>query len=175
MIEEVHFFDFDGCIMDSPLPETGKIIYEQITGTKYPHLGWWGRSESLDLNIFDIKTKADVEDIYRMVVQDPHKHVVLLTNRQLKLGHLVKTILDKHQLPFEHYSYKSNNDEKGDRILKIMREFYPGVKNIIFYDDDQKHLDNAEMVLNGLDEYYLKTVKISSHLDYLNQNEETIK
>ena len=63
-------------------------------------------------------------------------------------------------MPFEHYSYKHNNDENGDRILQIMKQFYPGVKNIIFYDDDQRHLDNAEMVLEGTD-YNLKTVKIS--------------
>lgn len=172
--ETVHFFDFDGTIMDSPLPETGKDIYAQVTGKKYPHIGWWGRPESLDLNVFDIQPKADIESIYRKVIQSSHDHAVLLTNRQLKLGDLVKKVLDKHQMPFEHYSYKHNNDEKGDRILQIMKQFYPGVKNIIFYDDDQRHLDNAEMVLEGTD-YNLKTVKISSDLDYQTQNDEKIK
>jgi hypothetical protein len=173
-LEVVTFFDFDGCLFSTPLPETGKDIYAQVTGKKYPHVGWWGRPESLDLNIFDIQPKADIESIYRKVIRSPHDHAVLLTNRQLKLGDLVKKVLDKNQMPFEHYSYKHNNDEKGDRILQIMKQFYPGVKNIVFYDDDQRHLDNAEMVLGGTD-YNLKTVKISSDLDYQTQNDEKIK
>jgi len=169
--QTVHFFDFDGTLMNSPLPEEGKLIYKQVTGKEYPHLGWWGRPESLDMDVFDIGTKLHVETIYRKVMSSPNDHAVLLTNRQLKLGGLVKKILDSHNMTFEHYSYKSDNDEKGDRILKIMKQYYPNVKNIVFYDDDQKHLDNAEMVLAGT-EYKLRTAKISSDLDYLTQNDE---
>ena len=170
--ETVHFFDFDGTIMHSPLPEDGTVVYKQKTGRDYPHKGWWGRPESLDMDIHDINPINTVETIYRKVISSPHDHAVLLTNRQEKLGVLVKKVLDKHNMPFEHYSYKNNNDEKGDRIFRIMTQFYPGIKNIVFYDDDQRHIDNANMVLGGTD-YNLKTVKISSDKDYLNQNEKT--
>ena len=87
------------------------------------------------------------------------------------MGDEVKKVLDSHNMTFEHYSYKHNDHEKGDRMLEIMKKYYSGVKNIVFYDDDQKHLDNAEMVLAGKD-YNLKTVKISSDLDYLDQSDK---
>ena len=37
----------DGVLIDSPVPETGKLLYEEIKGEVYPHIGWWGRAESL--------------------------------------------------------------------------------------------------------------------------------
>jgi hypothetical protein len=186
--------------MNSPLPETGKDIYQQVKGKPYPHIGWWSKPESLDMDIFDIRPKSGMEEVYRNVMKNPEAHAVLLTNRQYKLGDEVKKVLDSHNMTFEHYSYKHNDHEKGDRMLEIMKKYYPGVKNIVFYDDDdshfnliknkpemfkdyniklyhvngdyiQKHLDNAEMVLAGKD-YNLKTVKISSDLDYLDQSDK---
>jgi len=168
--ETIYFFDFDGTLMYSPLPDEGKKIYKQKTGNEYPHKGWWSKPESLDLDIFDIQTKTNMEMEFRDVINNPKAHAVLLTNRLGRLGDAVKKVLDKHNMKFEHYSYKDTNKEKGERILDIMTKFYPNVKNIIFYDDDQKHIDNAKSVLAGTD-YNLRTVKISSDLDYLNQNE----
>jgi hypothetical protein len=176
VIEEVvTFFDFDGTLCTTPLPEDGKVIYEQVTGKKYPHVGWWGRAESLDMDIFDIQPKAHVETIYRKVKSSPNEYSVLMTNRQIKLSGEVKKVLDSHDMTFEHYSYKSNNDEKGVRILKIMWQHYPEIKNIVFYDDDDKHLDNAIMVFSDYPEFKLKTVKINSDNHYLNQTDEKIK
>ena len=47
-------FDFDGTLVDTPIPETGRGEYEQKTGKAWPHHGWWGREDSLDHTIFDI-------------------------------------------------------------------------------------------------------------------------
>jgi hypothetical protein len=57
------FWDFDGSLIDSPLPDYGKEQYERIKGIKYPHIGWWGRVESLDLNIFDIQANPRLKSI----------------------------------------------------------------------------------------------------------------
>jgi hypothetical protein len=169
--ETVFFFDFDGTLMNSPLPDTGKEYWAKATGTKYPHKGWWSKKESLDLNVFNIQPKGQVESIYRKVMTNPQDHAVLLTNRQYFLADHIEKVLDKHNMKFEIYSYKKDADEKGDRILKMMTEHYPSVKNIIFLDDDITHLDNAEMVLAGKG-YNLKTIKINSDLDYNTQENE---
>lgn len=169
--ETVYFFDFDGTLMNSPLPDTGKDYWSKIKGTKYPHKGWWSKKESLDMNVFDIQPKAQVETIYREVMTNSQDHAVLLTNRQYFLADQIEAVLEKHNIKFEIYSYKQDSDEKGDRILRIMKTHYPGVKNIVFLDDDQKHLDNAETVLAGKG-YNLKTIKISSDLDYKTQDNE---
>lgn len=145
--KKVVFFDFDGTLMDSPLPETGKDIYKEKTGNIYPHKGWWGRSESLDLKVFDIKTNPEIESIFRKYASDPNVKVVLLTNRQLKLAEPIMNVLSKHNMVFDVYSYKNDNREKGERILDIMQNKFPDIKSVEFYDDDVKHLDNTRDVL----------------------------
>lgn len=167
--KEVHFFDMDGTLLFSPLPDPGKDIYAQKKGKPFPHIGWWSKPESLDQEIFDIPTKPEIDAIYREVHKDENKHAILLTNRIFRLENEAKKVLHSHGMYFEHYSFKNNNHEKGQRILAIMTKYYPDVKNIVFYDDDQKHLDNAIEVLGHLD-FNLKLVKVSSDLDYLNQN-----
>lgn len=40
MIKKLSFYDFDGCLVNSPEPEEGKRIYKEKTGDDYPHKGW---------------------------------------------------------------------------------------------------------------------------------------
>ena len=47
VIEELHVYDFDGTLVDTPVPERGMAEFEEATGTPWPHRGWWGRAESL--------------------------------------------------------------------------------------------------------------------------------
>jgi tRNA nucleotidyltransferase/poly(A) polymerase len=141
--KKVVFYDFDGTLMDSPLPETGKQIYRQKTGKVYPHQGWWGRAESLDLDIFDIQTNSDVESAFRKDSSDPNTYVVLLTNRLSKLEQPIKKVLDKHNMYFDEYSFKNDGREKGERVLDILKRSYPDVNKIEFYDDDDRHIQNV--------------------------------
>lgn len=141
--KKVVFYDFDGTLMDSPLPEDGKVIYQEKTGNPYPHKGWWGRSESLDTRIFDIKTNPEVEAAYRKDKSDPNTYVVLLTNRLSKLDRSVKAVLDSHGMTFDAYSFKNDGREKGERVLDIMKTSYPGITNLEFYDDDPRHIENV--------------------------------
>jgi hypothetical protein len=141
--KKVVFYDFDGTLMDNPLPEVGKVIYQEKTGKPYPHIGWWGRPESLDLNVFDIQTNPEVEAAYRKDSSDPNTHVVLLTNRLSKLSEPVKKVLAKHNMTFDIYSFKKDDREKGERVLDIMRSTYPDIKTLEFYDDDPTHIQNV--------------------------------
>ena len=47
-------FDFDDTLCHTPLPEDGKQIWFEKTGTEWPYNGWWSKPESLDLEVFDI-------------------------------------------------------------------------------------------------------------------------
>lgn len=141
--KKVVFYDFDGTLMDSPLPEDGKVIYQEKTGKPYPHMGWWGRSESLDLNVFDIKTNPEVEAAYRKDKADPNAYVILLTNRLAKLDRSVIAVLNKHGMSFDAYSFKNDGREKGERVLDIMKTSYPNITKLEFYDDDPRHIENV--------------------------------
>jgi tRNA nucleotidyltransferase/poly(A) polymerase len=143
LLKKVAFYDFDGTLMDSPMPNPGKEIYHKKTGNVYPHQGWWGREESLDLNVFDIETNAEIESRFREDVSDPNTHVILLTNRLSKLSESIKKVLNKHNMVFNHYSFKSDNREKGERIYDILKSNYPETVLVEFYDDDIKHIENV--------------------------------
>ena len=149
--KKVVFYDFDSTLMDSPMPETGKDIYKEKTGNVYPHKGWWGRPESLDLKVFDIQPNKEIESVFRSDVSDPNTKVVLLTNRLLKLAEPIMAVLNKHNMVFDVYSYKSDEREKGDRILSIMKTKFPDIRKVEFYDDDVKHLDNTRDTLIDTD------------------------
>ena len=47
-------FDFDDTLFHTPLPEEGKKIWKEKTGQEWPHIGWWGKPESIDNEIFEI-------------------------------------------------------------------------------------------------------------------------
>ncbi len=141
--KRVVFYDFDGTLMDSPLPEFGKPLYKEKTGNVYPHQGWWGRAESLDLDIFDIQPNSDVEGKFRFDASDPDTYVVLLTNRLSRLAEPIKKVLNKHNMVFDYYSFKNDGREKGERVLDIMQTSYPDIKTLEFYDDDVKHIQNV--------------------------------
>jgi len=143
MEKEVIFFDFDGTLMNSPLKEPGIIQWSKVKGTPYPHKGWWGREESLDLNVFDIQPHKELFNIYNNVKNDTNVKTVLLTNRMEKLREPIMAILRKHNITFDLYSFKRNEQTKGDRIMDIMQNTYPDIKKFTFYDDDASHFDSV--------------------------------
>lgn len=139
MIKKLSFYDFDGCLVNSPEPEEGKRIYKEKTGNDYPHKGWWGRKESLDVDIFDIKYNQNVYQRYLKDSKNPSTMTILLTNRIDKLSHEVIGLLDELNIKFDDYSFRSGNKEKVDRI-KFYLTIHPNVKIIDIYDDREKEL-----------------------------------
>ena len=117
MIEKISFFDFDGCLVRSPEPEWGRDEWESVKGISYPHKGWWGRSESLDLDVFEIKPINDVVSLMRRDINNPNTLVVVLTSRLIKLKNEVKSVLDTLNLYPDLYDLKKDNKSKGDRVL----------------------------------------------------------
>ncbi len=140
---KVIFIDFDGCLMNTPEVDAG---IDQWVETKklpypYPQRGWWSKPESLDMEVFDIQP---FEAIYNIVKNaEAHVTLVMLTNRMKKLEDLVRKILDKHDVKFDHYSFKQyHNETKGERIEKFLT-YHPEYNEVEFYDDMQKYIDSA--------------------------------
>lgn len=138
-IKKLMIFDMDGTILDSPTPDQGKLLYENITGVKYPHQGWWGRKESL-LPEFDIKQLDVIKSHYVRATIQNNVGKVLLTNRMKKLQDYIMPILEKNQLRFHTYSFKYNNKSKLDRALDIISESYVGIEEVEFFDDMAEHV-----------------------------------
>lgn len=136
-ITKLTFFDFDGTMMDSPLPENGKEKFKDITGHVYPHQGWWGKRESLEP--FDVKPHASTVEFYNKSKTNPNNKTILLTNRIPKLSDVVKDKLAKYNLSFDDYSFKSGADSKPQRIEKYLQNF-PEVTEIEVHDDQEDQL-----------------------------------
>lgn len=136
---EISFYDFDGCLMNSPLPDEGKMIWQEKTGQPYPYEGWWGRAESLNSNVFDIKPFPNVLNHLKKDQAKAYVYTVLLTSRMTKLKPQIEQILSENNIMFDELSLKSGGENKTDRILKFLEKF-PTVHTINIYDDRDKEL-----------------------------------
>ena len=109
-ITKIAIFDFDGTLVDSPNPDTGKKEWEEKTGKDYPHRGWWSKRESLDTNVFDINTIKDTVMEYLAEYEDPNTLVIMLTGRLPNQADQVEEILNSKGIVFDEYHYKDNGN-----------------------------------------------------------------
>lgn len=140
MINRLAFYDFDGTLANTPIPDTGKLVWKQKTGQVYPHQGWWGRPESLSLNVFDIKVFPSIAEKLKKDMARQDTYVAILTSRVPKLEPYLKAILDKNNINVNEISTKKGGKSKDIRIKEFLQRF-PDVKEIDVYDDRKKEFD----------------------------------
>lgn len=140
MITRLSFWDFDGTLMDSPVPEEGRAKWKEVTGSDFPHpTGWWSKPESLDDEVFDIKPFPAVLSQLNDDNARTDTKTILLTNRDIKLAPQVKHLLNKYNIHFDGFSMKDGSGEKDERMDKYI-ENYPDVKEISFFEDMEDQL-----------------------------------
>jgi hypothetical protein len=139
-IKTLRFYDFDGTLFFNMLPDDGKPKWEDIYGIKYPHIGWWSKPESLDLNL-GVYPNSHVINHYRELLNSSCRHEtkhMLLTARLPKLSEHIKNILDTENLIFDDYHYIDNKISRVKKILSL--DEYKNVNSIFLYDDREKEL-----------------------------------
>lgn len=135
-------FDFDNTLISTPLPDSGKIIWREKTGKDWPHKGWWGRAESLDIEIFEHPIRPEVISDYHAEFADLNTMVIMLTGRRPSLAKEVKSILDYHKLTFDAYLYNYGGEtsvNKRQQMEKILSEI-PSIISIELWDDRKLHV-----------------------------------
>jgi len=175
-IERLCAFDFDGTLVQSPLPDDGKKKWEEFYNKPYPYIGWWSRIESLDLNVFDIKTYPSVYNQLKRELSIPNTYVIILTSRMEKLRPQIEKILELNGVYVHKIDMKKNNQSKGDRIIDYIKEF-PNLKEINVYDDRLSDIESYEKIINiipddiELNIYLVSDGKIIlyNHKDKLNE------
>lgn len=145
MIKRLIVFDFDGTLMDTPLPEEGKRMWSDFYKTEYPYIGWWSKKESLDLNVFNIKPFESTYDEYLKERQKLDTTIILMSNRVEKLRHEIKSVLNKNNVFVDKIDLNYNNDNKGQKLLGYIDK-YPDVIEVVVYDDRESDLDSFENV-----------------------------
>lgn len=133
------FYDFDGTLFDTPLPDEGKKIWYEKTGEIFKYQGWWGRPESLDSTIFDIQPFPSVLNQLKIDQTKSDTYTVLLTSRMVKLQPQIETLLKQNGITFDDLSLKAGGEDKDVRIAKYLKKF-PQVHTINIYDDREKEI-----------------------------------
>lgn len=142
MKTKLAIFDFDGTLINTALPETGKVEYEKKTGKPWPHKGWWGQADSLDTSVFDMPVIDSVIADYENEKRNPNTLMVLLTGRRSKLAPNVKKVLDENGLSFDEYHYNTggNTDVFKLKTLDDLVQKHQNVEIEMWEDDYEKLL-----------------------------------
>ena len=148
----LNIFDFDGTLVDTQVPETGKAIWKEKTGNDWPHKGWWGRVESLDNEIFDQTPIKSTVTEYKRLVADESGHTVMLTGRRKKLAKEVEIILADNNLVFDEYRYNYGGDTLSNKIEQIgnMLINMKDIKEINMFEDRVEHIGVFKQYFEGL-------------------------
>lgn len=133
----LNVFDFDGTLMDSPMPDPGKSKYKELTGKDWPHRGWWGQIDSLEP--FEVEPIKNTLNLYNEYTSIPNSVNVLMTNRMAKFEPIVKDKI-KGIYTFDHYDFKNDNREKPDRIKEILKN-NPTIDTINIFDDMDEQIE----------------------------------
>jgi hypothetical protein len=144
-------FDFDGTLINSPEKESGKIEWSEKTGQPYPYQGWWGRPESLDLNVFDIKPFPSVLHQLKKEIVLPNTYVIILTSRMEKLRPQVEAVLNKNNIKVDRVDMKRAEGDKGKKVLRYVQQM-PDLKVINVYEDRDTDIASYEAIRNQIPE-----------------------
>lgn len=146
-IKKISIFDFDGTLVDSPKPEDGIPIWEEVNGYEYPFKTWWDRVESLDQEVFDIDTIESTIYDYNEEYGNEDTLVIMLTGRLSKLKNTVKKILYSKGLVFDEYHFKDIDNTLLSKVNKIeeLLHRYPNVEEIEMWEDRKHHAKAFEI------------------------------
>jgi len=133
-MKRLGIYDFDGTLIDSPEPETGKPIWKEKTGEEYPYDGWWGRKESLDTDVFDIKPFPSILAKLEDDMADPDTTTIILTSRMEKLRPQLENIMKLNGITVDELITKKGREDKGDVIQRIA-DYNQDLEEIVVYDD----------------------------------------
>jgi len=154
-IKKIVVFDFDGTLINTMEPNQGKKIWKEKTGTNYPHKGWWGRKEALDLEIFDNNIYSDMLKEYIKFRNMPNTFIALCTGRLIYLKNQVNAILEKHNIIFDEIVLNGDKrytikGDKNDTLIFKLRFFndllnkFENATEMILFDDREKHKKTFE-------------------------------
>lgn len=138
--------DFDGTLVDTPLPDSGRKEYKEKTGQDWPYKGWWSRPETLDPVIFKMPVIASTIAAYNKERQVPNTLMVMMTGRLARLAPAVENVLTHYNLKFDEYLYNTGGETLHSKInyLESLMAKYPDVKEIKMFEDRTEHIPTFE-------------------------------
>lgn len=155
-IKRIAVFDFDGTLIDTDTPESGKTLWLNEFGFKWPFTGWWGRPESLDSRIyFENNGRKLIEDLIKKLTYDEIEKIIHkgLNNNIFKNEPIISTL----------NAYREQS-EIPNTLIVLLTGRHSGVGGLI-----TKILDSKNLIF---DDYIYKTGSKETHefkIDVLNK------
>lgn len=106
--------------------------------------------------------KEEILEDYFRYRKNPNNKFVILTNRLKSLENVIVSKLEKEKnLYFDYklFMLDNNDRDKGIRLKGLVEEL-KGVKEIIFYDDKDKHLYSIYLLKSIFPEINITVVKV---------------
>jgi len=149
---KIAFFDCDGCLFNTPHPEPGKQLWAEFYNKEYPYQGWWGRVESMDMNVFTIKPRPEVYNYWK-TLYDQGFETRVLTSRMPKFEPLIQTLLIDNNIDMKEVMTVKGSLTKGQRILETVKDYISqgySVPEVHFFDDRMKEIVTVQEVVDDL-------------------------
>jgi len=141
--------DFDGSLINSFGPEEGKLMWEKYYNKIFQFSGWWGRPESLDLDVFDIKPFPSVFNQLKREQSIPGTYVVILTSRIEELRPQVQAVLDANEIVVDKLDMKKIETTKGNKVLGYVEQM-PDLQEICVYEDRDTDIQSYKTIKNQI-------------------------
>jgi hypothetical protein len=136
-------YDFDGTLVNTPLPDDeNKAIWKEKTGKDWEG-GWFSNPDSLNMDVFDMPVIPSVISDYRKNVADPNNLVIMLTGRIPSVAKYVKAILDAKGLKFDDYLFNDGGNTEDNKIkhMELILKYNPNIREVFMWDDRDLHID----------------------------------
>ncbi len=121
---KINVFDFDGTLVKTPGREEAEQLYLAAKGSPWPHIGFYGRPESLIPPVFpEVPDKSfliqEVADACHKAALDMRVMSILMTGRPYKMRKRVLDICDNYKLKFHETYFRGQRDcnNSGDTFL----------------------------------------------------------
>ena len=138
--EELHVFDFDGTLVNTPIPEDGMRQYYEETGEKWPFQGWWGRAESLAPPL-TMDAGPALEEYHASSTRSDVARI-MMTGRRSKLKASVETVMREFNISHchEHIFNGTGHDTltyKLNELRRLVAVYKP--KRVRIWEDRISH------------------------------------
>jgi hypothetical protein len=169
-------FDFDGTLVSTPIASPkNKEKWEKHYGIKWKYLGWWGRDESLDTDVWDMPAVEEVFNDYQTEIHNPNTLTILLTGRLQKQENIVRRIVNDLGYTFDYYLFNTGGNTLSNKInhLNNLLNKYPDIRDVELWDDRVEHFKDFEdwglklKQIGRIDYFYLNKIKSNQWDDFV--------
>ncbi len=134
-------FDFDGTLIHTPTPETGRPEWEKKTGLSWAGRGWWGNAESLNTKVFYPPVNQWVYNHFEKYLLSDDNYVFIATGRLHRLERSVKRVLALHNISCDLYCNTGGDTFNFKcHLFETLIKNNPKTTELVMFDDGHEHL-----------------------------------